>query len=177
MGDLTEKQDSTGRGLSKAGDKYSDLPRKGTTVREKIKILFLSDDSPRQIALGMAIGVFLACSPFIGIHTVAAVALAFVLRASRLAALIGTLINNPFTMAFFYFFEFELGSSLLGLAIKVPKDILKNFVELFSIGTKAFLSVMVGFLVVGLVASSLAYIVVFWVAVYFKRRRATEKAP
>jgi hypothetical protein len=110
MGDLTEKQDSTGRGLSKAGDKYSDLPRKGTTVREKIKILFLSDDSPRQIALGMAIGVFLACSPFIGIHTVAAVALAFVLRASRLAALIGTLINNPFTMAFFYFFEFELGS-------------------------------------------------------------------
>jgi uncharacterized protein (DUF2062 family) len=177
MGDLTKERDSLGRGASAADKKHSGLLPERTSVREKIRILFLSDDSPQQIALGMAIGVFLACSPFIGIHTVAALALALVLRASRLAALIGTLVNNPFTMAFFYFFEFEIGSSLLGLAIKVPKDILKNFVELFTIGTKAFLSVMVGFLVVGAVASILAYIVVFWAVVLFKRRRATKKAP
>jgi uncharacterized protein (DUF2062 family) len=151
---------------------HADLPPKGTSLKQRIKMIVFSHDSPRQIALGTAIGVFLAFSPFLGIHTVAALGLAVLFRASRLAALLGTLVNNPVTMTFLYLFELRLGSRILGYSLTMPDDIWKNFMELFSLGRKAFLSIMTGFFILGSISAIIAYLLTLAAVVYVKRRRA-----
>jgi uncharacterized protein len=150
---------------------YDGLPSKGTRFRDQLRLLIFSDNSPGQIALGAAIGVFLACSPFLGIHTVAALGLALLFRASRLAAVMGTLINNPVTMAFIYLLEIKLGSCVLGYSLVLPEGIWKDLVDLFSLGRMTVFSVMTGFVIIGLVLSIAAYVLTQAAVVYVRRRR------
>ena len=151
---------------------YDDLPPKGTTLKQRIRLIIFSHHSPRQIALGMAIGIFLACSPFLGIHTVTALGLSLLFGASRLAAVLGTLVNNPVTMTFLYLFEIRLGSRILGFSLAMPQDIWENYAELFSLGRKVFLSLMTGFVILGLAASIVAYLFTLGAVLVIKRRRA-----
>ncbi|HVJ77716.1 MAG TPA: DUF2062 domain-containing protein [Hyphomicrobium sp.] len=51
--------------------------------------------TPHEVALGCAAGVFAACTPFLGFQMVLAGVLAFVLRVSIPAALLGTFVGNP----------------------------------------------------------------------------------
>lgn len=58
--------------------------------------------TPYAIAAGVACGVAISFTPFIGLHTVLAVILAFFIRASLAAALLGTLFGNPWTFPFIW---------------------------------------------------------------------------
>lgn len=78
--------------------------------------LFLVDDTPHRIALAFAIGVWIAFSPLLGIHTGLALAIAFLFRLSRAAMLFGAYLNNPWTIAPMYTAGTLLGSWLLGVS-------------------------------------------------------------
>ncbi|MBI3611075.1 MAG: DUF2062 domain-containing protein [Nitrospirae bacterium] len=67
--------------------------------RGKIRAMLHLDDNPHRIALAFSLGVFIGFSPFIGLHLVSAVFLAWVLRLNTLAVVLGTLLNNPWTFA------------------------------------------------------------------------------
>ena len=56
-------------------------------------------DSPRRTAAAASLGVFIGLSPFLGLHTVLALGLAFVLRLNRIAVLGGSFVANPFSYA------------------------------------------------------------------------------
>jgi len=58
-------------------------------IRELVTQLKELQGDPHYIAMGMAIGAFIAITPTIPFHMVIAVALAFVFRCSKVAALIG----------------------------------------------------------------------------------------
>ncbi len=154
---------------------YDELPPKGTSLKQRIRMVIFSHHSPREIALGAAIGIFLAFSPFMGMHTVAALGLALLFGASRLAAVLGTLFNNPVTMTFLYLFELRLGSRILGYSLAMPTDIWKNFLELFSLGRKVFLSIMTGFVILGFASAIVAYLITLGAVLYIKRRRARRQ--
>lgn len=70
--------------------------------------------TPHEVALGFAIGVFVACTPFIGIQTVLACALAFVFRVSMPAALLGTFVGNPLSWPAIWSASYVSGALLLG---------------------------------------------------------------
>ncbi|MEO8669555.1 MAG: DUF2062 domain-containing protein [Bauldia sp.] len=69
--------------------------------------------SPHAIALGFAAGVFASWTPFIGLHILLSVALAFVIGGNFLAAALGTFVGNPFTFPFIWWSSFALGNRLL----------------------------------------------------------------
>lgn len=69
---------------------------------------------PRQIALGFALGVFLAFTPTMGFQTVAAIFLASLLGWNKLAAAIGVWITNPLTAPLFYGSSYVVGARVLG---------------------------------------------------------------
>ena len=71
--------------------------------------------TPHEVALGYAVGVFAACTPFLGFQTVLALALALVLRVSTPAALIGTFIGNPISWPAIWSASYISGAWLLGL--------------------------------------------------------------
>jgi uncharacterized protein (DUF2062 family) len=69
--------------------------------------------SPRQIAMGLAVGVFFGCSPLMGLQIALALALATALGVNRPAAVAGTLVSNPFTSIPLYAFTYRLGHAFV----------------------------------------------------------------
>ena len=53
--------------------------------------------SPQALSLGLATGVAISFTPFIGLHALLAMFISWVIGGSMAAALIGTLFGNPWT--------------------------------------------------------------------------------
>ena len=70
---------------------------------------------PHELSLGIAIGVFIGVTPTIPFHTILAVALAGLLRASKLAAALGVWVANPLTIPVLYYTSYQLGRRILAL--------------------------------------------------------------
>ena len=68
--------------------------------------------SPRDLAAGLATGLAISFTPFIGLHTLLAILLAWVIGASMAAAIIGTFFGNPWTFPFIWYLTYELGQFL-----------------------------------------------------------------
>lgn len=71
---------------------------------------------PRELALGMAIGIFSAMLPILPFHIALAVALALFFKASKITAAIGCFASNPFNWYILYFMNYKIGSFILGLS-------------------------------------------------------------
>jgi uncharacterized protein (DUF2062 family) len=69
--------------------------------------------SPHAIGLGFAAGVFASWTPFLGLHIMMGVALAFIVGGTFIAAALGTFIGNPFTFPLMWWSSFTLGNKLL----------------------------------------------------------------
>jgi len=91
----------------------------------------------------MAIGVFIGVTPTIPLHTVLAVALAFVFRGSKPAAALGVWVSNPITIPFFYFGSYRLGGMLFNITAPFHPR-LHSISELFQVGTKITLAMICG---------------------------------
>jgi uncharacterized protein (DUF2062 family) len=72
------------------------------------------DDSPQRIALGFAVGVFLAFTPLLGLHTLLGLLLAFAFGLNRVAVLVGLFINNPWTLFPIYGLATYVGGLFVG---------------------------------------------------------------
>lgn len=85
-------------------------------LRRAVDGLLQLDDTPHRIALAFGIGIWIAFSPLLGLHTVMALGTAFAFRLSRAALLLGAYVNNPWTIAPLYLAGTALGCALLGVS-------------------------------------------------------------
>ena len=69
---------------------------------------------PHELALGMALGIFIGMTPTIPFHTIIAIALALAFKASKITAALGTWICNPLTVYLLYKYSYRIGSLILG---------------------------------------------------------------
>lgn len=76
--------------------------------------LFSLNDTPERIALAFAVGVFLAFSPFIGLHTFLGLFCAFAFGLNRIALFAGVFVNNPWTLIPIYAASAYVGGLLVG---------------------------------------------------------------
>ncbi len=67
-----------------------------------------------ELAKGFALGLFIGCTPTMGVQFVLAGVTAFFLRVNVPIALLATLISNPLTAPFLYPLEYKLGLWLVG---------------------------------------------------------------
>lgn len=70
---------------------------------------------PSSIAMGVALGAAVSFTPFLGLHILISFAFCLLLRANMVAAVLGTLIGNPWTFPFMWWISFQIGAALLGL--------------------------------------------------------------
>ena len=83
--------------------------------------LLTLDDPPERTALAFAIGVFIAFSPFLGLHTILATLIAFVFRFNKVAIYTGTFINNPLiTLIPIIVASYAIGAFVLGRPLRIP---------------------------------------------------------
>ena len=91
--------------------------------RAAFRRLLAIDDPPERTALAFSIGIFIAFSPFLGLHTILATVLAFAFRFNKVAIYTGTFINNPFlTLVPIIIASYAVGAFLLGRPIQIPDE-------------------------------------------------------
>lgn len=70
--------------------------------------------TPREIAVGVACGVAISFTPFVGLHVVLAAITAWVVRGNILASAMGTIVGNPWTFPFIWMSVLYTGRHILG---------------------------------------------------------------
>jgi uncharacterized protein len=155
-------------------------PRRSWTRSSRYVVYRLRrlSDTPHAVALGFAIGVFTAVTPFLGAHMVMAVLLAWVIGGSVVAALLGTFIGNPLTYPLFWYSTYEVGNLMLRGEIDQKRIDLsggifqKSLEQLWPI----LKPMTLGSIPVGLALAALSYVVVKPMVDAYKHRRRRELA-
>lgn len=105
-------------------------------LKESIKKLLQIEDTPERTALAYSIGIFLGFSPFLGLHTISGIGIAFLFGLNRIAVLLGVWTNTPWGLLPYYTLATWLGTKLLGYKLDYS-----TFREILDLGTrKGFLS-------------------------------------
>ncbi|HEX7997432.1 MAG TPA: DUF2062 domain-containing protein [Pyrinomonadaceae bacterium] len=138
-------------------------------IRATLRRLLAIDDPPERTALAFSIGVFIAFSPFLGLHTIMATVLAFAFRFNKIAIYAGTFINNPFlTLVPIIIVSYATGAFLMGRPLSLPAEgmeLLKHprlltggwWSRLFRHSWDVLLPFTIGGMVLSVVCSLLAY--------------------
>ena len=157
-------------------------------ARRWLEALLHVHDTPERTAAAYALGVFLGFSPFLGLHTIVAVILAFVLNLNRVAVLMGVYSNLPWIIAGYYAFTTMMGAFIL--RVTPPPDLRERLGDLFhqSISSSSFWHevvrllrpllwpYMLGSLIGAAVLAALAFRVAL-VFVVRRRRHAASHTP
>ncbi|MCL4201579.1 MAG: DUF2062 domain-containing protein [Pirellulaceae bacterium] len=128
------------------------------------------DDTPHRIALGMAIGVFIAWTPTVGVQMLAVIPIACLLGANRIAGLIGVYLSNPLTFLPMYWLDYRFGAALLGnpLTFDEFRGILarEGWAEcwwgLVGIGLEMAVPMWLGGIILGTISGLIGYAATFW---------------
>lgn len=101
-------------------------------VRRWLDTLLHVEDTPERTAAAFALGVFFGFSPFLGLHTILALALAFVFNLNRVAALLGVYSNLPWIIAPYYaFVTMAIGAPLT--RYRLPRGFEGQIASLFEL--------------------------------------------
>lgn len=117
---------------------------------------------PKEIALGLALGIFLGVSPLFGFQLLLAVLIAAFLKWNKVAAGMGTLISNPFTSPFIYTFAYYVGSKVTGTTgqglLVIPRD-LATAGRMLEEAPRLLVALTLGTVLIGLPLAVLGYFV------------------
>jgi len=86
-------------------------------VRRWLESLLHIHDSPRRTAAAFAVGVFFSFSPALGLHTVLALAVAFLFNLNRVAVILGVCANLPWFIAPYYTLTTMAAARALGVQL------------------------------------------------------------
>lgn len=76
----------------------------------RLRAVLELDDPPPRIALALAVGVFVGCTPFVGVQTLLSLVIAVAFRLNRAATIAGTWLNLPWLMPLVYGAAFTIGT-------------------------------------------------------------------
>jgi len=100
-------------------------------VKRWLDALLHVNDTPERTARAFALGVFLGFSPFLGLHTIVAIAVAFIFNLNRVAVLLGVYSNLPWIIAPYYAFATMAGAMIT--RTRVPEGFRTQLVALFEL--------------------------------------------
>lgn len=114
------------------------------SVLDRFRAVLHLDDPPRRIALALAVGVFISCTPFYGLQTLLSILVATLFRLNKAATVTGTWLNLPWFTPLVYGTALAIG----GRIVPDPRGLPGLSVAL-----------LVGTAIVGAVAGAATYVV------------------
>jgi uncharacterized protein (DUF2062 family) len=163
-------------------------PGKGAKFRDRwvrwkrsLRLLYLRlmrlKGQPEEVAGGMAIGVFVGMTPTVPLHTVLAVAIAFLMKKSKLAAAVGVWIANPLILPLIYWLDYKVGRLITGK--NPPSFAVSDFAlsRLVGLGWEISYPMFIGGLVTGALFGIPSYFITKRVVILYreKRRKRSDK--
>lgn len=154
--------------------------------RVLLRSILMLDDSAHSIALGTAIGMFIALTPTVGIQMLMVVCLAFVTRPlfrfNQIASLITVYISNPLTVVPIYWFDYKIGTYFVGGSL-TQKDFARilefeGFSGWWETVTQLLLEVgsplIIGSLIVGSFFGLITYPIMLRLLTHFRRPHSSD---
>jgi uncharacterized protein len=140
--------------------------------------------SPESIALGLAAGVFAACTPLLGFHIMIALVIAWAISGNFVAAALGTAFCNPLTFPFIIAGDIKLGALILHkppvrpLVEAAPETIgnLWSLDHISRLWHPVLKPMLVGSIPIGIICAAISYFIGAYAVRVFKLRRAEKLA-
>ncbi len=140
-------------------------------IREKLHEAIGEETNAKTLAGGFAVGVFFSFTPLVSLHMVLALLVAIIFRLSKVAAMAGAWVNNPYTMPFVFYACFRLGKRILGVHIPTPVFEQLDLRAILKAAKPYAAPLFLGTTVVGLLAALLAYVIVYRIVIRVKSAR------
>lgn len=121
-----------------------------------------SNVTPKQIAMSFCIGIYIAFSPFPGLHAVMMIFFKWFFNLNFPVLFIATSINNPWTMVPFYSFDYAFGYWIVHELFNCNPSMVISLVKVFGYGKICLWSFLIGGNVLGLMAAIICYPFVFY---------------
>jgi uncharacterized protein (DUF2062 family) len=163
----------------RGGKLESKLSGRWAKVKRNLRLLYLRlmrlKGHPREVAGGMAIGVFVGMTPTVPLHTILAVLIALILKKSKLAAALGVWVANPFMLPFIYFLDYKVGQLLTGA--DAPSLAISNFsiTNLVDLGWSIAFPLFFGGAVTGILCAIPSYYVTRRLILLYQARRRQRR--
>jgi uncharacterized protein (DUF2062 family) len=140
-------------------------------ISEHIRSLFKLNDSPNELALAFALGVFIAFTPTIGLHTISCLVFAWLFRLNKLAVFTAAFINNPWTMVPIYGFCMWVGIKITGISASTPNIAWKDLSlgNAFSVLKPYLWPFVAGTLAIGVVAAVASYFIIYLAVIRYRK--------
>ena len=135
-----------------------------TSVKKTYERFLKIRGHPREIALGFALGLLVGMTPFMGLHTVVAVAVAALFKWNKISAAISVWITNAVTAPIIYSITYLVGARMMGIEKAFQlKDIrsLSAIHDLILKTPEIVWAMMVGGVVIGLPLAVIGYYLAF----------------
>lgn len=131
--------------------------------------LWKSHNTPHEIALGMAIGVFIGITPFYGFHILTGLIAALAMkRVNKVAIFLGMGISLPPTIPLITWAGYSIGRKMLGSAYPpLHWDDFRHYS--YADYSNFIYALLVGSFILGTVLSVLFYFLTLW---FLKRQKA-----
>ncbi|MBI3592193.1 MAG: DUF2062 domain-containing protein [Nitrospirae bacterium] len=132
-------------------------------LRDKLREVISTHDSPKKIAFSFAVGVFIGMSPVLGLHTVIGIGAAWLFRLNKFVTIIGVYITNPWTIVPIYTFATWVGAKLLGVDKIIPPINWNNISFTYLLREMGFLlwPFVLGSTLLGLLSAIAGYIIIY----------------
>jgi hypothetical protein len=114
---------------------------------------------PKELARGLAAGVFAGMFPLFGLQTLIGVAIALRIKGNPLMAAGGTWISNPLTYLPIFAFNYKVGCWIMGRGDGNPFTDLESLQSWLDTGTEVGIALLLGSFVMGLIFAPLSYFV------------------
>ena len=128
-------------------------------IRQVITRFKQLQGDPHNIATGMGLGIFVCATPTFPFQTFLAIALAFIFRGSKAAAIIGSWLAAP-VIPFFYIGSYKLGTFILGYSIPIALDSL-SISKLIDMGWSVVFAMITGGAIIGLLPGIAGYLITY----------------
>lgn len=140
--------------------------------------------STLSIAIGAAWGMAVSFTPFLGLHLLVGMMLAYLTRGNLLACLFATFIGNPWTFPLFFYLDYRVGAFIItefGGSVKSIGDTLPSFMAAFLADPAAligalFMPIIVGCLVLGTITWFAGFGFTYWAVDGWRRHRIKRLA-
>ncbi len=121
--------------------------------------------TPEYIARGWALGVFIGFLIPFGLQLICSIPLSFLLKGSKLGAMVGTLVTNHVSIIVIYPVQCYIGNKLIGGSLTFAhmeeqmKDVIihQEYKVLLSLGWEIVISFFAGGLLFAVIAAPIAY--------------------
>ena len=150
----------------------------GGRLTGRLRAVLHLDDSPSRIALALAVGVFISCTPFYGLQTLLSLGIATIFRLNKAATITGTWLNLPWFAPFVYGLALHVGGLIVpdpqGIDATAIAGLLRtsaslSWANVAQLLRDVSLALLIGTTVVGAAAGIVTFVVVF---VLLRHRRA-----